>query len=182
MPRAMLVYGTALFNGDGVPQDPVLGYAYVSRAAAQGLEPARNTLAADGRDHAARAAQEGRRHGDAEGEDPAAGHSRSPPRRLDRKLQKPPSPATRAEGCSCDKRRLADPARRFLAAIVGGGPVQAAIGQRTRRGPPAIPGRGGVRHPAPGRPLPQQGGSGGCVQQPVREGTGLLPGRGEIVR
>ena len=44
-PRAMLVYGTALFNGDGVPQDPVLGYAYVSRSAAQGLEPAKNTLA-----------------------------------------------------------------------------------------------------------------------------------------
>jgi TPR repeat protein len=44
-PRAMLVYGTALFNGDGVPQDPVLGYAYVSRSAAQGLEPARSTLA-----------------------------------------------------------------------------------------------------------------------------------------
>ncbi len=43
--RAMLVYGTALFNGDSVPQDPVLGYAYVSRAAAQGLEPAKNTVA-----------------------------------------------------------------------------------------------------------------------------------------
>lgn len=43
--RAMLVFGTALFNGDGVTQDPVLGYAYVSRAAAQGLEPAKNTLA-----------------------------------------------------------------------------------------------------------------------------------------
>jgi hypothetical protein len=44
-PRAMLVYGTALYNGDGIPQDPVLGYAYVSRAAAQGLPAARNTLA-----------------------------------------------------------------------------------------------------------------------------------------
>src|SRR3954463_2672614 len=44
-PRALLVYGTALFNGDGVSQDPVLGYAYVSRAAAQGLAPARETLA-----------------------------------------------------------------------------------------------------------------------------------------
>lgn len=44
-PRAMLVYGTALFNGDGVAQDPVLGYAYVSRSAAQGLEPAKTTLA-----------------------------------------------------------------------------------------------------------------------------------------
>jgi TPR repeat protein len=43
-PRAMLVYGTALFNGDGVPRDPVMAYAYVSRAAAQGLEPAKSTL------------------------------------------------------------------------------------------------------------------------------------------
>ena len=43
--RAMLIYGTALFNGDGVPQDRVLGYAYVSRASAQGLGPAKATLA-----------------------------------------------------------------------------------------------------------------------------------------
>lgn len=43
-PRALLVYGTALFNGDGVPQDRVLAYALVSRAAAQGLEPAQETL------------------------------------------------------------------------------------------------------------------------------------------
>lgn len=43
-PRALLVYGTALVNGDGVTQDPVLGYAYVSRAAAQGLGPAKETL------------------------------------------------------------------------------------------------------------------------------------------
>jgi TPR repeat protein len=44
-PRAMLVYGTALYNGDGIPPDPVLGYAYVSRAAAQGLPAAKDTLA-----------------------------------------------------------------------------------------------------------------------------------------
>ena len=44
-PRALLVVGTALFNGDGLKQDPVLGYAYVSRSAAQGLEPAKTTLA-----------------------------------------------------------------------------------------------------------------------------------------
>ena len=44
-PRAMLVTGTALFNGDGLKRDPVLGYAYVSRAAAQGLAPAKATLA-----------------------------------------------------------------------------------------------------------------------------------------
>ena len=43
--RSLLVYGTALFNGDNVTQDPVLGYAYVSRAAAQGLAPAKETLA-----------------------------------------------------------------------------------------------------------------------------------------
>jgi uncharacterized protein len=44
-PRALLIYGTALFNGDGVERDPVKAYAYVSRAAAQGLAPAKETLA-----------------------------------------------------------------------------------------------------------------------------------------
>ncbi len=44
-PRALLIYGTALFNGDGTVRDPVLAYAYVSRAAAQGLAPAKGTLA-----------------------------------------------------------------------------------------------------------------------------------------
>ncbi|WP_240913902.1 SPOR domain-containing protein [Sphingomonas sp. HDW15A] len=44
-PRALLVVGTALFNGDDLPPDPVKGYAYVSRAAAQGLPPAKETLA-----------------------------------------------------------------------------------------------------------------------------------------
>jgi hypothetical protein len=43
-PRALLVYGTALYNGDGVTQDRMLGYAYVSRAAALGLVPAQQTL------------------------------------------------------------------------------------------------------------------------------------------
>jgi len=44
-PRALLVYGTALYNGDGVTQDRILGYSYVSRAAGQGLQPAQETLA-----------------------------------------------------------------------------------------------------------------------------------------
>jgi hypothetical protein len=44
-PRALLMVGTALYNGDGVPADPVKAYAYVSRAAAQGLAPAKATLA-----------------------------------------------------------------------------------------------------------------------------------------
>lgn len=43
-PRAMLVYGTALYNGDGVPRDAVAGYAYVKRAANSGLGPATRTL------------------------------------------------------------------------------------------------------------------------------------------
>lgn len=44
-PRALLIYGTALFNGDGVARDPVRAYALVSRAAAQGFVPAKQTLA-----------------------------------------------------------------------------------------------------------------------------------------
>ncbi|WP_265570899.1 SPOR domain-containing protein [Sphingomicrobium nitratireducens] len=44
-PRALLVYGTALYNGEDVPRDVVRAYAYVSRAAAQGLAPAKTTLA-----------------------------------------------------------------------------------------------------------------------------------------
>lgn len=44
-PRAALLYGTALYNGDGVRPDPVRAYSYVSRAAATGLAPARATLA-----------------------------------------------------------------------------------------------------------------------------------------
>ncbi|MEO8618659.1 MAG: SPOR domain-containing protein [Sphingomicrobium sp.] len=44
-PRALLVTGTALFNGDGIARDAVRGYAYVSHAAAQGLQPAQTTLA-----------------------------------------------------------------------------------------------------------------------------------------
>lgn len=44
-PRAMLMYGTALVNGDGVTQNPILGYAYVSQSAERGLPQARDTLA-----------------------------------------------------------------------------------------------------------------------------------------
>jgi cell division septation protein DedD len=44
-PRALLMVGTALYNGEGVAEDHVKAYAYVSRAAAQGLAPAKATLA-----------------------------------------------------------------------------------------------------------------------------------------
>jgi TPR repeat protein len=43
-PRALLVFGTALINGDGVSQDRLLGYAYVYRAVAKGLRSAKPTL------------------------------------------------------------------------------------------------------------------------------------------
>ena len=42
---AMLIYGTALVNGDGVKRDPILGYSFVSRAATKGFAPAKDTLA-----------------------------------------------------------------------------------------------------------------------------------------
>ena len=42
--RAMLITGTAFFNGDGMARDQIRGYAYVSRAAAQGLGAAKATL------------------------------------------------------------------------------------------------------------------------------------------
>src|SRR5919107_1283661 len=42
---AQTTLGLLLFyNGDGVTQDRLLGYAFVSRAAAQGLSPAKDTL------------------------------------------------------------------------------------------------------------------------------------------
>lgn len=44
-PRALLMIGTALYNGDGIASDPVTAYAYVSRSAAQGLAQAKATLA-----------------------------------------------------------------------------------------------------------------------------------------
>ncbi len=43
--RAMLLYGTALYNGDGVARDPVMAYAFISRAAAKGLAAGQATLA-----------------------------------------------------------------------------------------------------------------------------------------
>jgi TPR repeat protein len=42
-PRALLIYGTAMFNGDGVPSDRVQGYSLVKRSAGQGLADAAAT-------------------------------------------------------------------------------------------------------------------------------------------
>lgn len=43
-PRAQLLYGTALFNGDGVARDMCVAHQFVSRSAAQGLAPAKIVL------------------------------------------------------------------------------------------------------------------------------------------
>lgn len=43
-PRAQLLYGTALFNGDGVAREPLAAYRYISTSAAQGLAAAKTTL------------------------------------------------------------------------------------------------------------------------------------------
>lgn len=44
-PRAQYVIGTALFNGDSLPRDPVRAYAMMNRAAAAGLPQAVSSLA-----------------------------------------------------------------------------------------------------------------------------------------
>jgi cell division septation protein DedD len=44
-PRAQYVLGTAMFNGDFTTKDWPRAYAYMSRAAAQGLSPAKSSLA-----------------------------------------------------------------------------------------------------------------------------------------
>ena len=43
-PRAQYVYGVAQWNGDGIPRNLSFAYAYLARAADQGLEEARSAL------------------------------------------------------------------------------------------------------------------------------------------
>ncbi len=45
-PRAQYILGTAMFNGDLVPKDWVMAYAYMTRAASAGLEQATTSLTA----------------------------------------------------------------------------------------------------------------------------------------
>ena len=74
-PRAMLLYGTALYNGDGVETDRSAAYAYVSRSAAQGFEPARAALA----DLDAVLALKLRQEGIAQAQEMAAAEREQPP-------------------------------------------------------------------------------------------------------
>ena len=188
-PRALLVYGTALFNGDGVTQDPILGYAYVSRAAAQGLAPAKETLAqldqlmpldrpqkgvalahGQGRSQRRRRSRQGaeRASRPAAAEASAGqGRRRSAAKPLAADAA-PTPPATR---------RLADPARRLLAARLGRGAVSASVS-----GKAALAGRQPLLCRRPARsPGCRSGRSPAEAAAPLRRAARsagrLLPGR-----
>jgi hypothetical protein len=166
-PRALLVYGTALYNGDGVTQNRLLGYAYVSRAAAQGLVPAKDTLAqldelmppSDRQKAAALAAAIPK------GAQPATKREK-PPRLAQVKPapEKAPPPAKTKSEPAAPPRSLANPAWGLFTARRRGSALSATVrksGDR-RPGPVLHPGR--FDDPAPGRPLRQQGSRGGCMR------------------
>ena len=112
-PRALLVYGTALYNGDGVTQDPVLGYAYVRRAAAQGLAPAKETLAQldsimsaqDRKIGAAMAESLGKNAGTAN-----FGGTKAPPTAQAKSPKPKPAKAAAAQIASAETPKIAEPA------------------------------------------------------------------------
>ena len=164
-PRALLMVGTALYNGDGVAGDPVKAYAYVSRAAAQGLAPAKATLAdmdsimpleqrqkgvalaqRMASDEAAGAigAQDG--DGQAAGSKTAAAKPAAP-------KPAPPKPAAAAPAKAGGRgqRQLADPARRLRPAQVGRSAVRQAVGQAGRHGRPIMFRRARSSGSRPGR-------------------------------
>ena len=184
-PRALLVYGTALFNGDGVAQDPVLGYAYVSRAAAQGLAPAKETLRSSTQLMPLGPAQKGVALALAEGEAaPASAERRS--RRRPRRKAAPAQPKPRRS------RRRASPLRRAAASRrrgsgawriqlgafsqrgVGRSAVPQALGQGALAGRSAVLYARRRGHPASGRAVRKR-------RRPHAAcsalGAGLLPGR-----
>ena len=59
-PRALLIYGTALFNGDGVERDPVTGLCLCQPRRRAGTRPGQGDARRNGQDPAARPAAEGR--------------------------------------------------------------------------------------------------------------------------
>ena len=119
-PRALLVVGTALFNGDGVKQDPVLGYAYVSRAAAQGLAPAKSTQA----EMEKILTPEERRRGI------AIATATTKPKPLIRAVQAPPPPKTTAPSPATAKQ----PAASAKAQVTARGAWRVQLGAFSTRG------------------------------------------------
>jgi TPR repeat protein len=109
-PRAMLLYGTALFNGDGVPENRVQAYALVSRAAAQGLPAAKTTL----EEMDQLIPIEDRRMGLAVAQDLAVRQAQ----------QAKPSPAPVAPSKAEPARRAEAPATRRSPAIAGSAPTR----------------------------------------------------------
>lgn len=113
--RALLMVGTALYNGDGIPEDHVKAYAYVSRAAAQGLAPAKATLAdmdavmpLEQRKKGVAMAQEmvGRQKPDA----PAASPKGAAAKPIPPKAAAPKAPAPKAAAPQAEKKAVAKPA------------------------------------------------------------------------
>ncbi len=189
-PRALLVYGTALFNGDGVTQDPVMGYAFVSRAAAQGLAPAKETLAqmdkilplADRKKGVAIAIANARKAPAPKSHTITVKPPREPEAGAAGRGFGNSQAETRARGrCrgAGEGRRMANPARRFFAKVLGRSAVPQAFGQRRAGRAPGLLHPGRRDHPAPGR----------AVRVPRRrerrlqraQGPGLLRRSGEIV-
>ncbi len=128
-PRSMLIYGTALFNGDSVTRDSVLAYALISRAAAQCLAPATATLAQARHFDAGRSAEEGRCCGvepSQDGKGIAAGSASE---------RKATSHCRRHEAATCGGPysgarciwRMASPARDLLETLIGRGPLPAPV-------------------------------------------------------
>ena len=138
------MFGTALFNGDGVKRDPILGYAYVSRAAAQGLAPAQATLEqldqilpVEQRKKALAIAMAKAKAAPPPSSRPVAAPHKTRPDLAKAKpeavaIAKSVKPRTAAGGARrTRKRRLANPARRLFAAQFGGSAIPESVGLRS---------------------------------------------------
>ena len=186
-PRAMLLYGTALYNGDGVAPDAVTAYAYISRAAAQGLDAAKATLAdLDAAMPLAAAAQKASRWPGRSSPSPAKAAARHQGRRATRRratgrrragrraAQRPHLPAAPPASGGTWRIQLGAFAQRATAEAL----VRPAARQ-SRRAPAVLRPRG-QGHPAPGRPLRQPRRRRGGLRRAC--GPGLLPRRGALAR
>ena len=196
-PRALLVYGTALYNGDGVTQDRLLGYAYVSKAAAAGLGPAKDTLSqldeliapADRQKALAlsRAIPNGSGAAAGTAKPQRVSQAKPPapkptePKPSARKLPAPepkaqaPKPAAPPTGA---KRQLADPARRILTARRGGSAIQPIRRQICPGGTKAHLRRSRNGYATTGGTIRKSRRGAGSLRI---DRNGVLPGRGEVI-
>ena len=175
----MLLYGTALYNGDGVAPDPVTAYAYVSRAAAQGLDVGAGDACRPRRDDAARCSARRALRWPRRWSRPSR-----PPRREVPKPAAPPRSAARPPASAKPAGRSRS-ANRSPAAAGGSSSARSASARPPKPCSRKLRGKVGARQallrprgqgrPAPGRPLrqPRRGRRG--LRRAWR--PGLLPGR-----